>query len=102
MDIYQQEYEREQREAARRHQETLAAQDFEAVARLPEGRRLLHRFLRECGVYRTTFTGDALTSAHNEGRRAMGLWLIQQFNDCQYLYIKLLTEQDHGNSGIND
>ena len=91
MDIHQQEYERQKREAERRNQAILDAQDFEAIAGLPEGRRLLKRLIGECGIYQTSFTGDPLTSAHQEGKRAIGLWLIEQFNHCPDLYIQLLT-----------
>lgn len=99
MDIHEQEYQREQSEMRRRNQATLDAQDFEAIAGLPEGRRLLRRMIGECGIYHDSFTGDALNSAYREGKRAVGLWLIDQFNACQPLYIQLLTEQNNGSTG---
>lgn len=103
MDIQDREYEREQHEIARRIQAITDAQDFNAIAGTPEGRRLLRRFMSECGVYRLTFTGEALGSAYQEGRRSIGLWLIEQFNNCPDLYIQLLTEKNHDrNSNIDD
>lgn len=77
----------------RKIQAVVEAQDFTAIAMLPEGRRLLRRMMGECGVFQTSFTGEGLTSAHKEGKRVIGLWVLEQFNHCPDLYIQLLTEQ---------
>ena len=95
MDSQDREWEREQREIIRRAQAITDAQDFTVIAGSPEGRRLLRRFMGECGVYRKTFTGEALSSSFQEGKRSMGLWLIEQFNNCPDLYIQLLTEKNN-------
>lgn len=103
-DIHQQELAREQRDAQRRNQAIADANDFKTVASSPAGRRFLRSLLGECGIYHTTFTGDALTSAFTEGKRAIGLRLIERFNDCPELYIQLLTEQqdDDRNASANN
>lgn len=85
---------REQEAEKRRQRALLDAQDFESIATLPAGRRLLKRMMVECGIYQSTFTGDALTSAYQEGKRTMGLWLIEQFNQCPDLYIQLIKEKE--------
>ena len=41
-----------------------------------KGRRFIWRRLVDAGIYRTTFTGDALTSAFNEGQRNAGIRLM--------------------------
>lgn len=41
-----------------------------------KGRRFIWRRLSEAGIYRVTFTGDALTSAFNEGQRNAGIRLM--------------------------
>ena len=84
---------RAQREQLRKIQAAAEAQDFQAIAILPEGRRLLRRLMSECGVYQTSFTGEALSAAHKEGKRVIGLWVLEHFNHCPDLYIQLLTEQ---------
>lgn len=94
MSIEEQVYIREQNEQKRRSKEIADAQEFNAFASTYEGRRLLRRFIDECGVYRQTFTGDPLSSAFQEGRRSIGLWLIELFDSCPDLYIQLLTEKE--------
>ena len=81
------------REQLRKIQMAVESQDFNAIATLPEGRRLLRRLMGECGVFQTSFTGEGLTAAHKEGKRVIGLWVLEQFNNCPDLYIQLLTEQ---------
>jgi hypothetical protein len=94
---------RAQREQIRKIQAASEAQDFQAIAILPEGRRLLRRLMSECGVYQTSFTGEALSAAHKEGKRVIGLWVLEQFNSCPDLYIQLLTEQtDDRRNNIDD
>lgn len=94
---------RAQREQLRKIQSAAEAQDFQAIANLPEGRRLLRRLMSECGVYQTSFTGEALSAAHKEGKRVIGLWVLEQFNSCPDLYIQLLTEQtDDRRNSIDD
>lgn len=94
---------RAQREQLRKIQSAAEAQDFQAIAILPEGRRLLRRLMSECGVYQTSFTGEALSAAHKEGKRVIGLWVLEQFNSCPDLYIQLLTEQtDDRRNSIDD
>lgn len=42
------------------------------------GRRFVYRQLEDAGIYRLTFTGDALTSAFNEGWRNSGIRLLNK------------------------
>ncbi len=95
MNRQDQDYEKEQRELARKAQAITDTQDFNLMAGTPEGRRLLRRFMGVCGIYRQNFSGDSLNTAFNEGQRSIGLWLIEQFNNCPDLYIQLLTEKNN-------
>jgi hypothetical protein len=40
------------------------------------GRRVLRRLLESTGVFRSTFTGEAIGAAFNEGRRNVGLQIV--------------------------
>ena len=86
---------RAQNELKRQVDQQRAEQDFNTVVDTPEGRRFVTNLLAECSVYQSTFTGDALSSAHREGKRSVGLWVLEQFNGCPDLYIKFLTEKTH-------
>jgi hypothetical protein len=72
-----------------------AEKDFAAVVDTPEGRRFIKRLLGECSVYQSTFTGEALTTAHREGKRAIGLWVLEHFTQHPDAYIQFLTEKTH-------
>lgn len=76
-------------------EEQQASRDFTMIAGTQEGRRFIKRLLSECSVYQSTFTGDALSSAHREGKRSVGLWALEQFNYCPEFYIKFLTEKQN-------
>lgn len=70
----------------------LEREDFMNLVKHPVGNRFLSRLLAECGVYRSTFTGEALTSAHQEGRRSVGLWLMAQLESCpKSIQVQFLT-----------
>jgi hypothetical protein len=49
-----------------------------AVMSTPGGRLTVHRLLDMAGVYRLSFTGDALWSAFNEGQRNVGNRLLTE------------------------
>jgi hypothetical protein len=42
----------------------------------PQGRRFVWRLLTEAGVFHSTYTGEALSSAFAEGKRAQGLKVL--------------------------
>lgn len=96
------EHQREQREQLQQAKAAQDAQDFASMAASPEGRRWLRRLLEECRIYQSTFTGDALSSAFQEGRRSTGLWVLEQFNHSPELYRQLLEEQQHERTRPHD
>ena len=54
--------------------------DNEAFARLSEnedGRAFLCRLIAECGVFERNLESDAARMAFNEGRRSVGLWVLE-------------------------
>ncbi len=50
--------------------------DIEKCMKTRSGRRLLWRLLEMAGVYRSTFSQDALVMAFQEGQRNQGLMLL--------------------------
>ena len=58
------------------------------------GRRIVHRLLDQAGVYHQSYTGEALSTAFNEGRRSRGLKLIDMITaHCPEQYALLLRER---------
>ncbi len=53
-----------------------AVNDLAAVMATKHGQRALRRILEDCGVFRTSFSGDPLHTAFKEGKRDIGLRLI--------------------------
>lgn len=103
MDLYEQQDLKAQREQINKIQAYKDAQDFIDTASTLEGRNVLRRMLAECGIYRSSFRDQATAMAFAEGKRAIGLWLLEQFNACPDLYLQLLTEkQDDRRSHITD
>lgn len=59
-----------------------------------QGRRIVWRLLDRAGVYRDSFTGNS-TTFYNEGRRAMGLFVLEQLMDsCPEKYALMMNEQN--------
>lgn len=57
------------------------------------GRRVLHRFLRNAGVWRLSFNTNAAQMAFNEGRRNEGLALTAKLTEyCPETYVQMLQE----------
>lgn len=57
------------------------------------GRRGLWRVLEECGVFATSFSADPYEMAFREGKRNIGLWLIQELSSINPdLFVQMQTE----------
>lgn len=58
------------------------------------GRRVVWRLLKNAGVYRLSFTGDALSTAFNEGQRNVGLRLTALLMEhCSEGYALMVQER---------
>jgi len=81
---------RKKRKAERNENSRIAA--FRAVMATREGRQYVWWLLEQCGIFRTSFTGNS-TTFFNEGQRNVGLVLIADINAaCPEQYIVMLTE----------
>jgi hypothetical protein len=57
------------------------------------GRRIVWRLLARARVFQLSHTGEALSTAFNEGQRNFGLRLtVQIISECPDLYSRMLTE----------
>jgi hypothetical protein len=77
--------EREKESAAEKAtQAVLAAQtrieDMRWLMSDPRGRRFVWRQLEESGIYRSSYSNDALAMAFNEGERNRGLKLLDEIS----------------------
>lgn len=58
--------------------------DMAAVVSTPEGARLLSRILGHSNVLGTSYAvNDPYATAHNEGLRRLGVWLIQEMEEAR-------------------
>lgn len=82
---------------ARRQQEKLdadqAREDMRTLMEQPAFRRYQRALIAQCGLYRTSFTGNS-TTFFNEGARNIGLWIHAQIVDaCPERLIDVLREE---------
>jgi hypothetical protein len=56
--------------------------DIRSLCGRKEGRRLLWRIFERAHIYQSTFTGDALSGAFQEGERNVGLFLLADLTEA--------------------
>lgn len=66
------------KEAKRRRQRELS--DIRKVVSSPEGRRFVYRIWGMCGIFRNSFSLNSNQTAFNEGRRDVGLAILNDVN----------------------
>ncbi len=55
-----------------------AVREFTNVMRQPQGVRFIRHLLQLSGVWSASYAGgDALATAYNEGRRSMGIYIME-------------------------
>lgn len=57
---------------------TETSNDFKVAFNTPEGRKVLEYLVDYAKVFQTTFTGEPVSSAYNEGARSVVLHILQQ------------------------
>jgi hypothetical protein len=79
---------------ARAKAQLQTASDYQAVYGWPEGERVIHDILREAGVLSVAHVeGDPGTSQFNDGKRALGLFVIQRLRWSEGELVKLARLQ---------
>ncbi len=70
--------------------------DFQWLMSDERGRRYVWRLLEQCGVYRSSFTGNSETF-YREGMRNIGLILVKDCHQhCPDQYQKMVLENSDG------
>jgi hypothetical protein len=67
-----------------------------------EGRRLLWSYLSFCGIYKTSFTSDFGTTAYNEGRRSVGLKILDDIVSASPEFFMLMMKENQEDQGDDD
>jgi len=66
--------------------------DMKKILSMPEGRRMFHRFFRDCGIHTSSFTGNS-TTFFKEGERNIGLiWLRHIMKAKPEAYTQMIQE----------
>jgi len=77
--------------------------DLDELMSLPAGARFIWRLLERAGVYRSSFSTDALIMAAQEGRRDIGLKLLAEILEaCPEKYINLLKSSKERREKANE
>ena len=56
--------------------------DLRSVLKSSEGRRFVWKMLSECGVFRASFSLNAMQTAFAEGRRDIGIMLVKELDEA--------------------
>lgn len=76
-----------------RQERQIEIDDFKFVMEDKRGRRYVWRLLEQCGVFRSSFTGNSETF-FREGQRNVGLKIISLIHEaCPEKYALMLKEQ---------
>jgi hypothetical protein len=95
-DLRGQEREREEQESRKRLEQEISDADLKWVMGRERGRRFVWRVLEKSGVFRTSFSTNALQMAFNEGQRNIGLPILDDISAlCPELHQVMVKEQKH-------
>jgi hypothetical protein len=87
----EQEQEDQQRKAQQRSEQEV--EDFKWLMDKKQGRRVVWRLLEKAGVFRTSFSTNALQMALGEGNRSYGLfWLNEVMTHCPEKFLIMINE----------
>lgn len=76
-----------------KHAARVEKEDLIWLMKDKRGRRITHRALANAGVWRLSFSTNALQMAFNEGNRNTGLMLVAKLTEyCPENYAQMLTE----------
>lgn len=86
---------KQRRMEEQRKQAAQDALDFKEVSGTVAGRRFLRRLLADTGVFRSTYSTDHSAASFNEGRRSIGLFILDEFEQhAPNHYLQMIREKD--------
>lgn len=75
------------------NKDLMKIEDLKWLMSSQKGRRIVKRWLLDCGIFNSTFNTNALTMAYSEGSRSNGLNLLNEINThCPELYVPMINE----------
>jgi len=78
-----------------------ARQIVVTIMGLTQGRRWMHDRLKAASIFATTFNGNALQTAYNEGRRSVGLEILAEImSSCPDQYVQMMREENARSSAL--
>ena len=79
---------------AQSNKDTQDTMDMLTALKLPEARRIFLRLLKHSNLLQASYRENALSTAYNEGLRAVGLWLKKEIDRADAeAFARLLTEE---------
>lgn len=98
-DLHAQEQQDTERSAADQLARLEELDDIKWLMSSRRGRRIVWRWFTWCRVHATTFTGEALGSAYQEGRRSIGLQLLMLIEEVSPGHYATMLEEHGGKHG---
>lgn len=78
-------------------EELQATEDLRAMVGTPEGIRFFRRFFEYGRLFNTSFTGNAETTAFNEGRRSLALKIMDDIINVDQSKMAAIMYKKEGN-----
>ncbi len=86
--------EREDAEQRSKLERLQRADDMRTVMGTTEGRRFVWRLLNEAGLFSSSYTGEAISGAFSEGKRAFAVRLMADLQlESRDAYVRMVAER---------
>lgn len=75
-------------------------EDYQAVMKTAAGKRLIAHFIQRSNLLVSTWTTDPSAAAYNEGRRGLGITIMNELNTCVpggFIEVLKILEKEENN-----
>lgn len=77
-------------------------EDVKSILSTKAGRRFYYRYMKECGVFRISYTGNGSETFFNEGQRNVGLKFLADINDADpEIYATMIKENQEEKPNVS-